>query len=67
MVGGTVPYRRHADSLEGLPNPLIECASLDPVVRRAEGDVLAVDGKVITFRDAPALEALSGGGLREQE
>ncbi|KPK47814.1 MAG: hypothetical protein AMK72_07905 [Planctomycetes bacterium SM23_25] len=33
--------------------------------RLAEGDVLAVDGKVITFRDPDALEALSGGGVGE--
>jgi len=31
--------------------------------RLAEGDVLAVDGKVITFRNPEALRALSGGGV----
>lgn len=35
--------------------------------RLAEADVLAVDGKVITFRNPAALEALASGQFREKE
>jgi len=37
------------------------------LARLAESDVLAVDGKVITFRNPAALEGLASGRFREQE
>ena len=36
------------------------------LARLAEGDLVAVDGKVITFRNPAALEALASGGFREE-